>query len=46
MKKHLFQVISLLVLLTLGLVGSYFYFSNFSKRVPISQTSAPRGFSR
>jgi hypothetical protein len=46
MKKHLFLVMSFLVLLALGLAGSYLYFSNFSKRLPICQTGSPRGFSR
>jgi uncharacterized protein (UPF0333 family) len=46
MKKNLFLVVSLLVLLALGTVGSYLYFSNFSKPVPVSQTHLPRKFSR
>jgi uncharacterized protein (UPF0333 family) len=46
MKKHSFLVLSFLVLLALGLVGSYFYFLNFTKPVPISHTSSKRGFSR
>lgn len=46
MKKHLLLVVSFLVLLTLGLVGSYLYFSNFSKRIPISQTQVPRKLAR
>jgi hypothetical protein len=46
MKKHLFLVVGFLVLLSLGLAGSYLYFSNFSKHIPIRQTGLPRGFSR
>lgn len=46
MKKNLLLVLSLIVLLTLGTVASYLYFSNFSKRLPISQTDLPRRFSR
>jgi uncharacterized protein (UPF0333 family) len=46
MKKNLFLVVSLLVLLALGTFGSYLYFSNFSKRIPSSQTHLPGKFSR
>lgn len=46
MKKNFLLVLSLLVLLTLGLVGSYFYFLNFSKRIPCNQTNLPGKFSR
>jgi nitrate reductase NapE component len=45
MKKHLFLAVSLMVLLALGLVGSYFYFLNFTKPVPMSHTSFKGKFS-
>ena len=46
MKKNLILVLSLVVLLALVMVGSYFYFLNFSKHLPGSHTHSPRDFSR
>jgi|GEM_PF-6617598 uncharacterized protein (UPF0333 family) len=46
MKKHLLLLVGMLVLLALGLTGSYLYFSNFTKHIPVTKTCAPRGWFR
>jgi len=47
MKKRWLLLVSILVLLILGIAGSFLYFSNFSKRIPVSQkVGLPRGCSR